>query len=72
MYLDDFIQQLDSAITECETAQLKYSACLKYPSSDHVRQKAKVGLQNVSYQLYRLRTIRDGILIDREPDTFLQ
>jgi hypothetical protein len=71
MYLGDFIRELNSAIAECETTQLKFSACLKYPSSDYVRQKAKAGLMDVNYQLYRLRTLRDGLLTEREPDSFL-
>jgi hypothetical protein len=71
MYLGDFIEQLERAITECETAQLKFSACLKYPSSDYVRQKAKTSLLEVTYQLHRLRTIRDGLLVEREPDDFV-
>ena len=71
MYLSDFIQQLDSAIAECELARVQLTANVKYPASDLVRAKAKVGLQDVNYQLYRLRTLRDGLLIEREPASLL-
>jgi hypothetical protein len=71
MYLSDFIQQLDNAIAECELARVQLTANVKYPASDLVRAKAKAGLQDVNYQLYRLRTLRDGLLIEREPDSFL-
>jgi hypothetical protein len=71
MYLGDFIKQLDNAIAECEVARVQLAANVKYPASDFVHQKAKDGLQNVNYQLYRLRTLRDGLLTDREPDSYL-
>jgi hypothetical protein len=71
MYLGEFIKHLDDAIAECELARVQLAANVKYPSSDFVRKKAKTGLQDVNYQLYRLRTWRDGLLSDREPDTFL-
>jgi hypothetical protein len=71
MYLGEFIEQLDTAISQCESAEMAQHRALSAQTCEADKANVKAMLRKLREHAYRLRCMREGLLAERDPGSYL-